>query len=242
LELKRGERFVTLHDRLRDVENRLQKACRRSGRRREDVQVIAVTKYVSVDTAKAVVEAGNIHIGENRWPDAKDKWEALKGQAIFHYIGSLQTNKVKDVVGRFDFIHSLDRLSLADAIQKRAETLGITVPCFLQVNVSGEQSKHGLEPEQLQPFVRELQVYDRITPIGLMTMAPYESKPEETRPVFRTLRKLRDELNESAASKEPIMELSMGMSNDFEIAVEEGATRVRLGTVLVGKEIEEGKP
>jgi len=227
---------VTLQSRLRDVENRLEQACNRSGRQREDIQIIAVTKYVSVQTAEAVVQEGINHIGENRWPDSKPKWETLQGQAVFHYIGSLQTNKVKDVVGKFDYVHSLDRLSLAEAIQNRAQTLDIQVPCLLQVNVSGEQSKHGLAPNEVKPFLIELQNYDRIKPIGLMTMAPYESEPEETRPVFRALRALRDELNESSILKEPLTELSMGMSNDFEVAVEEGATLVRLGTVLVGKE------
>jgi pyridoxal phosphate enzyme (YggS family) len=223
------------------VENRLDLACRRSGRHRQDVQIIAVTKYVSVNTAEAVVLEGITNIGENRWPNAKDKWDRLKGQAIFHYIGSLQTNKVKDVIGKFDFIHSLDRLSLAEAIHNRAQMLDIQVACFLQVNVSGEQSKHGLEPKQLKEFIRQLQAYDRLRPIGLMTMAPYKSEPEQTRPIFRSLRELRDKLNEQAILKEPLTELSMGMSNDFEVAVEEGATRVRLGTVLVGKEeIEEG--
>jgi pyridoxal phosphate enzyme (YggS family) len=223
------------------VENRLEQACRRSGRHRQDVQIIAVTKYVSVNTAEAVVLEGITNIGENRWPNAKDKWDRLKGQAIFHYIGSLQTNKVKDVIGKFDFIHSLDRLSLAEAIHNRAQMLDIQVACFLQVNVSGEQSKHGLEPKQLKEFIRQLQAYDRLRPIGLMTMAPYESEPEQTRPIFRSLRELRDELNEQTILNEPLTELSMGMSNDFEVAVEEGATRVRLGTVLVGKEeIEEG--
>jgi pyridoxal phosphate enzyme (YggS family) len=227
---------VTLRNRLQDVESRLEQACRRSGRHREDIQVIAVTKYVSVETAKAVVLEGVTHIGENRWPDAKAKWDALKGQAIFHYIGSLQTNKVKDVVGKFDFIHSLDRLSLAEAIHNRAQMLDIHVPCFLQVNVSGEQSKHGLAPEQLRSFIEHLHAFDRIQPIGLMTMAPYESEPEETRPIFRALCLLRDEINDMSILNEPMKELSMGMSNDFEVAVEEGATRVRLGTVLVGKE------
>jgi len=231
---------VTLQSRLRDVEARLQEACRRSGRNRDDVQVIAVTKYVSTATAIEAVREGADHIGENRWPDAKPKWEALQDQAVFHYIGSLQTNKVKDVVGKFDYIHSLDRLSLAEAIQHRASLLGIEVPCFLQVNVSGEQSKHGLAPDELAPFLREMEPYDRIKLIGYMTMAPYESEPEATRPVFRALRQLRDELNAQAAWKEPIRGLSMGMSGDFEIAVEEGATHVRLGTVLVGKEDEEG--
>jgi len=232
---------VALESRLRDVENRLEQACSRSGRRREDVRIIAVTKYVSTATAEAVVRAGVTHIGENRWPDAKAKWEALGDQAVFHYIGSLQTNKVKDVIGKFDYIHSLDRLSLAEAIQKRAQALDLTVSCLLQVNVSGELSKHGLEPGAVRPLLEELRRFDRIKPIGLMTMAPYESEPEETRPVFRALRQLRDELNASSVLDEPLTELSMGMSNDFEVAVEEGATWVRLGTVLVGKEeIEEG--
>ena len=227
---------MTLQTRLRDVEARLQEACRRSGRSRGEVEIIAVTKYVSTATAEAAVREGLRHIGENRWPDAKPKWESLQGQAVFHYIGSLQTNKVKDVVGKFDYIHSLDRLSLAEAIQRRASQLGIEVPCFLQANVSGEASKHGLAPDELASFVRDLREFDRIRIVGLMTMAPYESEPEETRPVFRALRQLRDDLNRQAVWKEPIAGLSMGMSGDFEIAVEEGATHVRLGTVLVGKE------
>jgi len=234
-------RFVEMSERLRDVERRLEQACARSGRKREDVKVIAVTKYVSVKTAENVAELGIADIGENRWPDAKPKWEALGNQAVFHYIGSLQTNKAKDVIGKFGYVHSLDRVSLAEAIQKRAEALDVKVSCFLQVNVSGEQSKHGLEPQAVPAFLEELRKYDRIRPIGLMTMAPYESEPEETRPVFRALRKLRDELNESRQADERLTELSMGMSNDFEVAVEEGATWVRLGTVLVGKEdTEEG--
>ncbi|MFC4305658.1 YggS family pyridoxal phosphate-dependent enzyme [Cohnella boryungensis] len=230
-----------LQNRLQLVEQRLEQACARSGRRREDVRVIAVTKYVTARTAEAVVREGVTHIGENRWPDAKAKWESLGNEAIFHYIGSLQTNKAKDVIGKFDYIHSLDRISLAEAIQKRAQALDLKVCCLLQVNVSGEHSKHGLAPEEVKPFLEELRKYDRVKPVGLMTMAPYESEPEATRPVFRALRLLRDDLNESAALSEPLTELSMGMSNDFEVAVEEGATWVRLGTVLVGKEeIEEG--
>lgn len=227
---------VTLESRIRDVEDRLARACAASGRKREDVTVIAVTKYVSTATAAAVVKAGARHIGENRWPDAKDKWEALKEQAQFHYIGSLQTNKVKDVVGRFQYIHSLDRLSLAEAIHKKASSLGIEVPCLLQVNVSGEKSKHGLAPEQVPELIRQLRPLTGVKPIGLMTMAPFEDEPERTRSVFRALRELRDELNRAAPTEAPLTELSMGMSNDFEVAVEEGATWVRLGTVLVGKE------
>lgn len=227
---------MTLESRMSSVDQRIADACARSGRRREDVKVIAVTKYVSAATAAAAVQAGARHIGENRWPDARDKWEALKGQAVFHYIGSLQTNKVKDVIGRFDYIHSLDRTSLAEAIDKRAQALQLQVPCLLQVNVSGEASKHGLAPEAAREFIRSLRDYPSIDPIGLMTMAPLDTDPEQARPVFRALRELRDELNREALTERPLTELSMGMSGDFEAAVEEGATWVRLGTVLVGKE------
>ncbi len=202
------------------------------------MNVVAVTKYVSAATAANAVSQGIRHIGENRWPDSEEKWRLLHGQAVFHFIGSLQTRKVKDVVGRFDYIHSLDRLPLAEEIQKRAAALDIVVPCFLQVNVSGEASKHGMRPEELDDLAAALRGLDRIRPVGLMTMAPLASEAEETRPVFRRLRQLRDQMNAKRAFPAPLTELSMGMSGDFEVAIEEGATWVRLGSILVGKEEE----
>ncbi|WP_336772684.1 YggS family pyridoxal phosphate-dependent enzyme [Paenibacillus sp. MMO-58] len=233
-----------LQVRIEEVERRVVAACELSGRSREELNIIAVTKYVSLETAQAAHQLGLRHLGENRWQDAKEKWEAISGsamgedggQAVWHFIGSLQTNKVKDVIGKFTYIHSLDRLSLAQAIDKRASQLGLTVPCFVQVNVSGEQSKHGLDPEQLPAFLEELKELSSLRIIGLMTMAPYETEAEETRPIFRSLRKLRDEMNERAILPESMTELSMGMSGDFEVAIEEGATWIRLGTILVGKE------
>lgn len=227
---------MSFEQRLHDVERRIAEACARSGRDKDQVNVVAVTKYVSAHTAKLAVEAGMRHIGENRWPAAEEKWRMLGGQAVFHYIGSLQSKKVKDVVGKFQYIHSLDRMSLAEEIHKRAVSLGITVPCFLQVNVSGELSKHGLAPDELTGFAASIRALDGITPIGLMTMAPDVRNPEETRPVFAGLRRLREELNGSAVLDKPLTELSMGMSGDFEIAIEEGATWVRLGSILVGHE------
>lgn len=237
---------MSIQERIRQVEQKISAACERSGRRRDDVQVIAVTKYVSLDTTKKAFQSGFSHLGENRWQDAQEKWFALSGDSempedekpVWHFIGSLQTNKVKDVIGRFTYIHSLDRLSLAEAIHKRASQLGIIVPCFIQVNVSGEESKHGLHPEGLEPFLEQLSGYSSISPIGLMTMAPYESKPEDTRDVFRSLRELRDKVKSSSPFGEKLEHLSMGMSNDFEVAIEEGATWIRLGTILVGKEEE----
>ncbi|UVI32208.1 YggS family pyridoxal phosphate-dependent enzyme [Paenibacillus spongiae] len=235
---------MTLQERMEAVEQRLAEACRRSGRRREEIQLIAVTKYVGTEETKNVLRHGLVHLGENRWQNASEKWHAISGtesgeplpagQAVWHFIGSLQTNKVKDVIGKFTYIHSLDRLSLAQAIERRAEQLGIVVPCFIQVNVSGEDSKHGLAPEALQAFAKELADMPHIEPVGLMTMAPIDSDGEQSRPTFRGLRLLRDELNERAVLRKPISGLSMGMSGDFEIAVEEGANWLRLGTILVG--------
>jgi len=230
---------VSIRARLDDVDRRIREACARSGRRREDVGIVAVTKYVGERTAREALRAGLVHLGENRWQDAAPKWRALQDEEpgpVWHFIGSLQTNKVKDVVGKFAYIHSLDRPSLAEAINRRAEQLGIRVPCFIQVNVSGEASNHGLQPEELIGFARTVANLRGIAVAGLMTMAPFVDDPEDARPVFRSLRELRDELNRAAVLPEEAPGLSMGMSNDFEVAVEEGATWLRLGTILVGKE------
>ena len=238
---------MTLSNRIETVESRLSEACRRSGRKREEIEIIAVTKYVGIDQTVDVLRHGLHHLGENRWQDAAAKWSAISGeegerlpfevgQAVWHFIGSLQTNKVKEVVGRFTYIHSLDRESLAEAIQRRAEQLGIVVPCLLQINVSGEDSKHGLAPERLIPFARIIADMPNVEPAGLMTMAPLDADAEQARPVFRGLRLLRDELNSAAVLRKPVNGLSMGMSGDFEVAVEEGATWLRLGTILVGRD------
>jgi pyridoxal phosphate enzyme (YggS family) len=218
------------------VEDKVSAACARAGRDRSDVQIIAVTKYVSLETTGRVIRHGFKHIGENRWQDVQPKWEAFNEQAIWHFIGHLQTNKAKEVVGKFAYIHSLDRLSLAREIEKKAAALDVEAACFIQLNISGEDTKYGMSPEELPSFVEQVRELSRIRIVGLMTMAPYEAKPESTRPVFRELRRLRDELNRNQALGYEIPHLSMGMSNDFEVAIEEGATWVRLGSILVGKE------
>ncbi|AIQ37244.1 hypothetical protein R50345_23020 [Paenibacillus sp. FSL R5-0345] len=225
---------LTLQERIAEVEERVARACAASGRDRNDVKVIAVTKYVSLEMVSSVLEAGLEHIAESRWQDAEHKWKVLGEQGTWHFIGHLQTNKVKDVIGKFQYIHSLDRISLAQELHKKAIAADQEVNVFLQVNISGEDTKFGLSPEAVPGFLREIASLDRVKVIGLMTMAPLEGDPELTRPVFRGLRELRDELNQLALTPEPITELSMGMSNDFEVAIQEGATWVRLGTVLVG--------
>ena len=161
------------------------------------------------------------------------KYHRLNGKGTWHFIGTLQSRKVKEVVEIFDYIHSLDRLSLAKEIEKRATK---KIKCFIQVNVSGEKTKHGLEPSELIPFVNELQPFSKIEIVGLMTMAPNEDDPENTRPFFRQLKQLQLEVKQLQLDYAPCDELSMGMSNDFQVAIEEGATFIRLGTSLVGNE------
>lgn len=226
---------MSLQERMAEVDQRITEACLRVGRQREEVQIIAVTKYVSLEATGEVIRSGLTQVGENRWQDAEAKWIAYADQAEWHFIGHLQTNKVKEVIGRFDYIHSLDRLSLAIELHKKALALNCQIRCFIQLNISGEDTKYGLPPGDLYSFAEKLRELPTIEIVGLMTMAPHESDKEATRPVFQELRRLRDELNDRSILNYPVNHLSMGMSNDFEIAIEEGATWVRLGSVLVGK-------
>ncbi|KAF6604096.1 YggS family pyridoxal phosphate-dependent enzyme [Bacillus velezensis] len=220
-------------DQLRHINERINEACNRSGRSPEDVTVIAVTKYVSAERAQEAVDAGITSLGENRDAELIHKQEVIKGSPEWHFIGSLQSRKVKAVVDRVSYIHSLDRLSLAKEIEKRAQH---AVRCFVQVNTSLEPSKHGLKAEEVIPFIRELSEFRNISVEGLMTMAPLTDDTETIRACFRQLRDLRDQVQKLNQTNAPCRELSMGMSNDYEIAVEEGATFIRIGSSLVGNE------
>lgn len=219
------------------VRQRIAAACERSHRDPRDVHVVAVTKYVSMETTKAALECGLAHIGESKVQDALPKWKELGGSGAWHFIGHLQTNKVKDVVGRFSYIHSLDRESLAKEIDKRGEQQGVVTNCFVQVNISGEETKYGINPKEVLEFVKKTSKMKYINICGLMTMAPYELDPEQTRPIFRRLSELREEVQALQLPNAPVHHLSMGMSNDFEVAIEEGATFIRLGSILVGNEL-----
>lgn len=220
-------------DNLQIVNEQIEAACKRSNRQMDEVELIAVTKYVSIERALEAVEAGVCHIGENRDDGLKNKYQSLPEQTIWHFIGTLQTRKVKSIIDEVDYIHSLDRLSLAKEINKRASK---KVKCFIQVNVSGEESKHGLSPKEVEPFIRELESFEQIEIVGLMTMAPYIENKNELRGYFKQLRVLRDQISSLNMKHAPCTELSMGMSNDFELAIEEGATFIRIGTALVGNE------
>ena len=224
---------MNVKENLTAIEARIQAACEKSGRDRSSIEVIAVTKYATLERTLEVVEAGLLHLGESRAQDANKKWATLGDQATWHFIGHLQTNKVKDVLGKFLWIHSLDRSSLAEELERKAAQLNIEIDCLVQVNISGELSKYGLAPKEFPAFMKKLEEMPHIRVRGLMTMAPYESDAEHTREVFKGLRQLRDAWNVNNPNQ-PLTELSMGMSNDFEVAIEEGATMIRLGTILVG--------
>ena len=195
--------------------------------------VIAVTKYVTIERAKEAYEAGIRHFGENRLEGFKEKKATLPDDAVFHFIGSLQSRKVKEVINEVDYFHALDRLSLAKEINKRADHV---ISCFLQVNVSGEESKHGIALDEVNEFLKELKAYENIKVIGLMTMAPLTDDSAYIKSIFNDLRHKKEEIQQFNLEHAPCTELSMGMSNDYQIAVEEGATFVRIGTKLVGEE------
>lgn len=201
---------------------------RNKANRQDQVNVIAVTKYVDVATTEALVKTGIQHIGENRVDKFLEKYQALKEYELtWHLIGSLQRRKVKDVINFVDYFHALDSVKLAQEIQKRAEH---PIKCFLQVNISGEESKHGFAPDELDDVLAEITQLDKIEIVGLMTMAPFEASQEELQDIFSKTHQLQKQLEKKQLKNMPFSELSMGMSRDFEVAIANGATYVRIGT------------
>jgi pyridoxal phosphate enzyme (YggS family) len=211
------------------VEERLNAACRRAGRARSEVTLIAVTKTVSAESAALLPGLGVCDFGESRPQELWRKADAVSG-ARWHLIGHLQRNKIERTLPLVERIHSVDSQRLLDALEEACGKESRSLSALLEINASREASKHGFAPEEVPGLAARLAELQHIRIEGLMTMAAYEKDPEQTRPTFRALRELRDRL--AAEMGRPLLHLSMGMSNDFEIAVEEGATLIRLGTVL----------
>lgn len=222
--------MAKIENNLEVIQHHIEQAKQRANTQQQ-VNIIAVTKQVDVARTEEAIAAGILHLGENRPEGLENKLQAIDSKVSWHYIGSLQTRKVKQVIDRIDYLHSLDRLSLAQEIEKRATK---TVKCFVQVNVSGEDSKHGLTNEQAVEFIKQLEQFSKIEVVGLMTMAPFTEDDTVIRNVFKQLKQLQQQVTELSIPNVPCTELSMGMSNDYEIAIEEGATFVRIGTALVG--------
>jgi PLP dependent protein len=207
------------------VLERIQAAAARCGRGPEAIKLIAVTKTVSTERMRQAIEAGISHIGENRLQEALPKREELQGLPLtWHFIGHLQTNKAKKVVENFDWIQCVDRPELAEKLNQTTTKL---LPVLIEVNLGGEASKSGIDPAGLETFVDSFRRYERLSLRGLMTIPPFADDPEQSRPHFRRLSEL--------SGRFGLSELSMGMSHDFEVAIEEGATMVRIGTALFGE-------
>jgi len=219
---------------LRAVQERIAAAARRTGRDPARVRLLAVTKGVDQDRLRQAVAAGQLLLGENYLQEAREKIRALGPQVCWHFIGHLQTNKARAAVDLFHMIHSVDRLRLAQALNDAAGRLGKVQEVLLQVNLAGEESKSGAAPKDVPDLLAALVGMPPLKVSGLMAIPPWLPEAEEVRPYFRALRELRDRLAEQGLTADPLPELSMGMSGDFEVAVEEGATLVRLGALIFG--------
>lgn len=206
----------------------------------DDIKIIAVTKTVDVDRINEAIALGITDIGENKVQEIQEKYEQINKDVKWHMIGHLQSNKVKYIIDKVEMIHSLDRLSLAEEIQKRAEGLNIYVNSLVQVNIAEEDSKFGLRKEEVIPFIKSLKDLNRIKVKGLMTIAPFVEDPEEARYVFRDLKSLFEEIKDININNVDMKYLSMGMTNDYEVALEEGANIIRIGTGIFGKRVYKG--
>jgi len=222
----------TLKANLERVRSRIAAALERAGRAPGSCRLLAVTKGRTAAEVEELARLGQTEFGENRVQEASGKIPAVHAAARWHMIGHLQRNKAKKALELFEVVHSVDSIKLLEELGSLASRLGRSPEIFLEVNVSGESTKSGFAPDELPAACARARELPNLRLVGLMTMAPLATNPEETRPVFRSLRELRDELNAACAYTRTLDELSMGMSQDFEIAVEEGASWVRIGSAL----------
>lgn len=221
---------------LYDIRNNINVAAERANRLSKEITLLAVTKTVDVDAIEEAINEGVTHVGENKPQELSRKYDILGDKVKWHLIGSLQTNKVKYIIDKVYMIHSLDRIALCEEIQKRAEKIDKSISCLVQVNISEEESKHGLKKEDVESFIKEVaKNYSNIKIKGLMTMAPFTDNKEKVRAVFKELKDLSIEIDKLDIPNVDMNVLSMGMSNDYEIAIEEGSTIVRVGTSIFGK-------
>jgi pyridoxal phosphate enzyme (YggS family) len=224
---------MDLASNLTRIRERIAAACARANRDPSSVTMLAVTKTQPPEIVSEAAQLGLTLFGENKVQEAKSKIPLCPGRLSWHMIGHLQSNKARDAVGMFAMIQSVDSLALAEELNKRAEHASKTMPTLLEVNIVGEASKFGYKPDQLLLEFDRLSALPRLEIHGLMTIPPWTPLPERVRPVFRKLRELKNECEQRIGA--PVPQLSMGMSGDFEVAIEEGATIVRIGTALFGE-------
>ncbi len=224
---------ASVYDNFLKVNERIEQACRKSGRDIAEIKLVAVTKSVAIKQVKEAVDAGVRLFGENYVQESQEKIKKIKLASVkWHFIGHLQKNKAKDVVGLFDMIHSVDKLGLAKELNKRTEE---PLKILMQINIGDETSKGGVSISDAPELAREIGKLKNIVLKGLMAIPPYQEDPEMTRPYFTTIRRVAERINREQIPGVVLSELSMGMSHDFEIAIEEGATFIRVGTALFGE-------
>ena len=223
-----------LRDNLYEVEERIQEACRRAGRDRSEVTLVAVSKTKPAEMLREAYDLGVRVFGENKVQEIREKYEVLPKDIEWHMIGHLQTNKVKYIVDKVRLIHSVDSFKLAEVIEKEAEKHGRTVDVLLEVNVAEEASKFGLKTSDVLPMAEKISQLPHVNLRGLMTIAPFVENPEKNRAIFANLHDLYVDIKEKNIDNGTVSILSMGMTNDYEVAIEEGATMVRIGTGIFG--------
>ena len=225
----------TIKNNLEIIKEKIKKAALKTDRSPEEIKLVAVTKTAAIEQIKEAINAGVKIIGENKVQEAKEKYQILTADTEWHLIGHLQTNKVKYAIEIFDCIQTVDSIKLAKEIDKRSLQFGKTTNVLVEVNVSGEKSKYGIKPEEVEPFLKEISEFSGIRVRGLMTIAPIiEEDKEEVRPYFRKLRELSEEIKSKNINNLKMDYLSMGMTDDFEVAIEEGANMVRIGRGIFG--------
>jgi pyridoxal phosphate enzyme (YggS family) len=223
---------MSIKERISFVKETIDTVCRKIGKTSEDITLMAVTKKVDPVYINEAIDAGITVIGENRVQEAREKFEKVKKGIKWHMIGPLQVNKVKYAIHIFDMIQSLESIKLAEEIEKRAAPLDKIVPVLIEVKISFEETKHGIMPQELIPFLEQVSTYKHIKVKGLMTMAPFFDDKEKTRPYFRKVKELFDKIKSMNITNIDMEILSMGMSSDFEVAIEEGSNFVRIGRAI----------
>ena len=225
-----------LKENLEEVEEKIAKACERAGRAREEVTLIAVSKTKPVEMLQEIYDEGIRDFGENKVQEIRDKYANISWPVRWHLIGHLQTNKIKYIVDKVALIHSVDSVKLAQAIDKEAVKHNVKeVPILIQVNFAHEDTKFGLDPKDVEDVIKEISKLEHVKIKGLMQIAPFVDDPEDNRKYFRAMKQLSVDINNKNFDNVDMSILSMGMTNDYEIAVEEGATMVRVGTAIFGE-------
>ncbi len=226
---------MSIKENIDEILKRTAAAAMRSGRSPEDITVIAVSKTVDAERAREAVEGGLVNLGENRVQELVSKYEQLSDIGVkWHLIGNLQKNKVKYIIDKTTLIHSVENLELANEINKRAQKNNIISNVLIELNIGEEESKFGLDEENVYSFVKDMEQFENIKVLGLMTVAPFSENPEDIRWVFKKMKGIYDKISGMKLKNTEMKYLSMGMTNDFEIAIEEGANIVRIGTAVFG--------